>query len=433
MELNYLYMFHALFVLGVVLKLVLIDTVIGAFAGDEEGNVLLKKFTGKDINDLVQRALQLEEGKPSQEFGAAAEEAASSYGGDVVFIVEDEQHAKFLRNKGFDFEISAGYGGVLGLRAKLPELAVEAGFIKTVDEWTTFLNNLTLQMTRMKLRKVAEKRDLLAIQAIRAIDDIDKTINLFAARLREWYSIHFPELDDLVADHLNYARVVAELGSRERITKDALMKLGFGETKAERIEKAGKKSMGAELSDFDIAQIQTLADIMLKMYRLRESLTDYISKVMREVAPNITELVGPLLGARLLSLAGSLENLAKAPASTIQVLGAEKALFRALRTGGRPPKHGIIFQYPEIHTSPKWQRGKIARALATKLAIAAKADFFTGRYIADRLKKELLERIDEVKRLYAKPPQRPQREEARRKPPRKGKKGRRRFKDKRKK
>ena len=134
---------------------------------------------------------------------------------------------------------------------------------------------------------------------------------------------------------------------------------------------------------------------------------------MKEVAPNVTALVGPLLGARLLSLAGSLEELAKLPASTIQVLGAEKALFRALRTGGKPPKHGVIFQFPEIRRSPRWQRGKIARALATKLAIAARVDYFTGRYIGDELKKKLMERIDEIKKLYPKPPKRERREERR--------------------
>jgi rRNA biogenesis protein Nop56/Nop58 len=124
------------------------------------------------------------------------------------------------------------------------------------------------------------------------------------------------------------------------------------------------------------------------------------------VAPIVTELVGPLLAARLISLAGSLEELATMPASTIQVLGAEKALFRALRTGGRPPKHGIIFQYPDIFRAPRWQRGKIARALASKLAIAAKVDAFSGRFIGDRLREELQQRIAEIKKVYAAPPKR---------------------------
>ncbi|MEM4706946.1 MAG: hypothetical protein QXW27_05340, partial [Candidatus Methanomethylicaceae archaeon] len=129
----------------------------------------------------------------------------------------------------------------------------------------------------------------------------------------------------------------------------------------------------------------------------------YIDEVMKEVAPNVRELVGSILGARLIALSGGLEALAKKPASTIQVLGAEKALFRALRTGARPPKHGIIFQSPLIHSSPKWQRGKIARTLAGKLSIAARVDAFGGAFIANKLKKELEERISEIKKKYAVP------------------------------
>jgi len=407
------------------LKVAVIDTAVGAFA-ITEGNELIKEYAAKDINELTSRALKMEEEGYSSEFEKVIEALKSKYGSETEVIVEDESHARLASSKGMKFIIAPGDQLVLAVREKLPELAVEGGYISSVDEWTDFVHKLSTMVTRMKLRKVAQKRDLLAIQAIRAIDDIDKTLNLFASRLREWYSVHFPELDDLVKDHLLYARIVAELGDRSNITVENLVKLGFSEGKAERIAKVAKESIGAELSDFDIRQVKTLADIMLELYRLRQSLTEYVSHVMREVAPNITELVGPLLGARLLSLAGSLEDLAKLPASTIQVLGAEKALFRALRTGGKPPKHGIIFQFPEIHRAPRWQRGKIARALATKLAIAAKADYFTGRFIADKLKKALVERIEEIKKLYPRPPPRaaPERR-PRGRPPRRrrGKKG----------
>ena len=393
--------------MGVVLRVTLVDSVVGALAGDEEGNLLLKQPPeSKDLNLLVERGLRIEEGQPSEEFKEIVNKIVDSYGNDVVFIVEDESHAKYLSSQGMQLELSPGHSGLLKLRTVIADVATEEGFISSPKEWGVFLNNVSLQVTRLKLRKVAQKRDLLVIQAIRAIDDIDKTINLFAARLREWYSIHFPELDDLVADHLNYAKIVLAVGDKSELSVSKLREVGLGSGKSERIAEVAKKSIGAELSDFDIKQIQSLAQTMINLNELRSRLTEYIGKVMVEVAPNITELVGPLLGARLLSLAGSLENLAKMPASTIQVLGAEKALFRALRTGGRPPKHGIIFQYPEIHSAPRWQRGKIARALATKLAIAAKADYFTGRYIADRLKKELIERIEEIKKLYPKPPKR---------------------------
>ncbi len=387
------------------MRVAAIDTVIGAFAIDSEGKVLLKAFAPKDLNKLVERAIRLEEGEISGEFEQLLDEVKKKFSGAEV-IVESDNLAKAVSGKGLKFTVDPGNDVILMLREKLPELGVEAGFIKDVSEWREFIHMLSLRITRMKLRKVAAKRDLLAIQAIRAIDDIDRTLNLFASRLREWYSIHFPELDDLIREHLVYARIVHEVGDRSNITKDKLVKLGVSTQRAERVEKSAKESIGAELSDFDLKPIQTLAGIMLELSKLREYLTEYVGHVMREVAPNITELVGPLLGARLLSLAGSLESLAKLPASTIQVLGAEKALFRALRTGGKPPKHGVIFQYPEIHRSPRWQRGKIARALATKLAIAARADFFTGRFIADKLKKILLERIDEIKKLYAKPPPR---------------------------
>jgi len=383
------------------LRVTAIDTVIGAFAADEKGEVIAKEFVTPDLNKLVERSLLMEEGNPSEEFKRVIEAVA-----DVAteVVVEDEVHAKYVASKALKFKVSPGSQVVLRLRELIPMLAIEGGFIREVSEWRDFIHSLSIQITRMKLRRVAQKRDLLAIQAIRAIDDIDKTLNLFAARLREWYSIHFPELDDLVRDHITYARIVSEIGDKSRIGRDRLVKLGFSSSKAERVERAAKESIGAELSDFDIRPMQTLAGIMIELNRLRDSLTEYVGQVMKEVAPNISELVGSLLGARLLSLAGSLESLAKLPASTVQVLGAEKALFRALRTGGRPPKHGVIFQFPEIHKSPRWQRGKIARALATKLAIAAKADFFTGRFIADRLRKALIERIEEVKKLYARPP-----------------------------
>jgi len=125
---------------------------------------------------------------------------------------------------------------------------------------------------------------------------------------------------------------------------------------------------------------------------------------MEDVAPNIKSLVGSLLGARLIALTGGLTNLAKMPASTVQVLGAEKALFRSLKTGARPPKHGMIFQHTLIHEAKRWQRGKMARALAGKLAIAARSDAFSGKYIGDDLKAGLEKRIKEIQEKYEEPP-----------------------------
>ncbi len=405
------------------MKVYVVEHIIGALAVDEKGEPIAYKPAPKSLDDAVEEALKLERGEIPYAIQQLAEELKKKEGVEKV-VVEDEPIAKYFNSQGFDVELKPGNPVAVAIRERMGELAVKLGYVDSIEAYEKFIREAGIELTRRKLRRAAEKRDQLAIQAIRAVDDIDKTVNLFSARLREWYSLHFPELDELVREHEDFVRIVAELGHRDNITKENLVKLGFSEAKAEKIAEAAKKSIGADLSDFDIKPIQTLASITLELYRLRGELTEYIAAVMKEIAPNITALVGPLLGARLLSLAGGLDELARMPASTIQVLGAEKALFRALRTGGKPPKHGVIFQYPDIHRSPRWQRGKIARALAAKLAIAAKVDAFTGRYIGDVLVQQLRKRIEEIKKLYAKPPARKRKVEERA-PPRR-RRGRRR-------
>lgn len=382
------------------MKIAVMETVIGALAMRDDGT-LVYNIVPKDLGYIIERALRIESGELSQEF---IDLVSKISGPDVVLVVPSDLEASFLAQRGINHVVDPREELVLRLRETLPGVAIKEGLAKSEEEFEMLIYEIAMGVTRSKLRREALKRDLMAIQAIRAIDDIDKTINLFASRLREWYSVHFPELDDLVKEHEEYARLVTTLGFRSQYSVENLSKLGIKGGRAERIARAARESIGADISELDMSKIKLFGEQILSLYELRRDFSDYLEQVMKEVAPNVTELVGSLLGARLLSLAGSLEDLAKLPASTIQVLGAEKALFRALRTGGRPPKHGVIFQYPELHKSPRWQRGKIARALATKLAIAARADFYTGRLIASRLKKLLDDRIEEIKTLYAKPP-----------------------------
>lgn len=397
-------------------RIYIADTIIGSLALDESGNIIDKVLYPKDIGKVVEELIVLSEGKANTALVQLVEQLKSKLGlEDLIIVVEDPEVARELSQKGFKCDAVPAPKPVEDVRRKLPKLAVDLGLFSDEKEYRDYVHALSLELTRRKLRRYAQKRDLLAVQAIRAVDDIDKTLNLFAVRLREWYSVHFPELDDISREHEEYVKIVAEIGFRDQMDVKKLTKLGVSEGKAKRIVEAAQKSIGAELSEMDMDIIRVFANIWLELYELREKLTGYISQVMKEVAPNVTALVGPLLGARLLSLAGSLEELSRLPASTIQVLGAEKALFRALRTGGKPPKHGVIFQFPEIRKAPKWQRGKIARALATKLAIAAKIDFFTGRYVGDELKAKLYERIEEVKKLYPKPPKKEEKKPPKRK------------------
>uniref|UniRef100_A0A7J3ZKC8 C/D box methylation guide ribonucleoprotein complex aNOP56 subunit n=1 Tax=Fervidicoccus fontis TaxID=683846 RepID=A0A7J3ZKC8_9CREN len=379
----------------------LVQTIIGAFLVDENGQTIKSSLAKKSIDDNVEEILRFEEGH----LPSSMAKLISELDKNDEYVVESESLSKMLTKEGFtSISVKRGAEAFRAFRARLPQLAVELGFVKSEEEYQKYVHDFLIEHTRRKLREVAQKRDLLAAQAIRAIDDLDKTFNLFAIRLREWYSVHFPELDELVPKHEQYIKLVFELGHRENFTVEELERLEIPRQKAEKIAEAARKSIGADLSDFDVEPMRIMARMALEMYELRRRLTEYIDAVMREVAPNITAIVGSLLGARLISLAGSLEELARLPASTIQVLGAEKALFRALRTGGKPPKHGVIFQYPDIHKSPRWQRGKIARALAGKLSIAAKVDAFTGRFIGDKLVEDLRERIEEIKKLYVKPP-----------------------------
>ena len=268
--------------------------------------------------------------------------------------------------------------------------------------------NVSNELAKLRVRGAAEKRDLVIAQANQTLDDLDRTVNLFMGRLREWYGVHFPELDRLVEKHETYARLVRDLGYKDNFTIEALERESIPKDKVDNIATVAEKSMGADMTKQDLEEIQALSKNVLKTYELRKNMENYVNKTMEEVAPNTKAVAGALLGARLIAIAGSLQKLAMKPASTIQVLGAEKALFRSLKTGARPPKHGLIFQHSLLHDAQRWQRGKIARVLAGKVAIAARTDAFGGRYVGDILKADIDKRLKEIQEKYKKPP--PQKE-----------------------
>jgi nucleolar protein 56 len=397
-----------------------ISGVVG-FSDNESPEVVVP--ITKDFDEAVDQVMRLDKEEIVPFIKEFYEQVKDKY--DVIYV-DSEKASRILYKAGIrNVEVAASKDAFKKLKSKLPQVLVEKGVFSSIEEFWDYRHKFLTELVRRQLRAFAKRRDLLAAQGIRAIDDLDKTYNLFAIRTREWYSVHFPELDQLIPDHDLYLRLVEKLGIRDNFTVENLLQFGLSKEKAQIIEEKARNSIGADLSDFDIKPIQTLAKMANDMYELRQELVTYIDAVMREVAPNITALVGSLLGARLISLAGSLEDLAKLPASTIQVLGAEKALFRALRFGGKPPKHGVIFQYPDINKSPRWQRGKIARALAGKLAIAAKVDAYTGRFIGDKLVEDLRKRIEEIKKLYAKPPPRKEAPPLKPKPRKEGKEKRR--------
>ncbi|ACB40644.1 Pre-mRNA processing ribonucleoprotein [Pyrobaculum neutrophilum] len=398
-------------------KVYIATDVLGFFAVDEGGNLVDKELYERRPEAIAARLLELEKSNYVPELVSLVERLRDR-GAKVV--VEDPELARKLVSavKGAEIVAESPSPVLVAFRQNFPRYLQAVGL--SWEDYRSFLFEVSDLVTRLKLRQAVEKRDLFIAQAISTLDDVDKILNLIASRIREWYGLHFPELEELVRDNREYVKIVYHIGHRSGITEESLRKIAaeMPEERVKRIVESARKSIGAEMSEWDLAQLKSYAEAYLKLDAYRESLANYIDEAMKEVAPNIRELVGPLLGARLIKLAGGLTRMAFLPASTIQVLGAEKALFRALRTGGKPPKHGVIFQYPEIFRSPRWQRGKIARALAAKLAIAAKADAFTGNFIAPRLKEELMKRIQEIKTLYAKPPPKaPQQQPSAKTPP----------------
>jgi nucleolar protein 56 len=255
---------------------------------------------------------------------------------------------------------------------------------------TALLREAMIALGKVRVKRAVQPSDHI-IQAVRSLDDLTHMANLMMERLRDWYSLHFPELARLV-EQQRFVDLVAEYGRREEMPLE------------------GVESLGADLEPEDLRAIRGLAGLVRGLQRERSGLESYLEEKMRQLAPSIAHLVGPIIGARLISLAGGLEELARMPSSTIQLLGAEKALFRHLRKGTRPPKHGVLFQHPWVHGAPYWQRGAIARGLAGKLAIAARADAYTKRFVGEELRAQVEALMEEIRRTHEKPPEKPRRQ-----------------------
>lgn len=402
------------------MKATVVECVMGVFGFGENNELVDAVLFPKDPVKAAERLAGIEAGRVVDELAKLVENLRKK--GYEAFVFESSRMASSVRER-LDVEVDVVQPSEAGemLRGNLDKIAVDVGFIKRPEEIRAWIHRVSMELTKMRVKKATEKRDLVVIQAIQTLDDLDKTLNLFAGRVREWYGLHFPELSRLVAGHETYNRLVNSLGRRENFTVENLEEEGLPKAKAEETARAAQRSMGSEMEDRDLDQIRAICNHALGLYKVRNSLEGYVDSTMEEVAPNIRALGGPLLGARLIAIAGGLNNLAKMPASTVQVLGAEKALFRSLKSGASPPKHGVIFQHSSLQEAKRWQRGKVARTLAGKLAIAARIDAFSGGYRGDELREDLERRIGEIRERYRKPPSR---KGPARRPSRRGKRGR---------
>jgi nucleolar protein 56 len=269
----------------------------------------------------------------------------------------------------------------------------DSSFIKPQDHGlpADLMQRVMVELGKVRTREPLSE-DKCVAQAIRATDDLIETINLMSERLHEWYGLHFPELADYAVD-ARYPELIAQGGDREEVLKTLEVEL---------------ESVGSEMLPQDLTVIRSFATSLFDLYQRKAELDRYILETMTKVAPNLTTLLSANLAARMVSLSGGLARMARLPSSTVQLLGAEKALFLHLKSGKRPPKHGVIFQHPYINRAPYWQRGKVARSLGGKISIATKVDFYKGEFIGDRLVKEMEIRINEIKEKYPDPPKRAQ-------------------------
>lgn len=285
-------------------------------------------------------------------------------------------------------------------------------FIK-VDEDDVVKAQLGLahQFSRGKCMFDVNREDKPVIQSIALIDQLDKNINSFCMRIKEWFGWHFPELNKIVPDNATYVKVVSLIENKDKLIqefendsneedslKNQLISIVIEPEITQRLFEAAKTSMGSDLSEIDAINIKNFCEKVADLVKFRESLGGYLKDKMKMLAPNTTSLVGETLSARMISHAGSLSNLAKYPASTIQILGAEKALFRALKARtGKTPKYGLIYHSNFIGKAQPSNKGKISRFLANKIAQTSRIDYISDSresVYGEEFKKQVEERLN---------------------------------------
>ncbi len=324
--------------------MILFTTWFGTFLYEDEGVVKSNLFP-KDAKEIARRLNSIAEGK------VLKEEKQLSQGLSRFLVLDDRL-------------------GALGgekIEEDIPDLSCE-DFGLTGD----ILHEAMMILAKEKTDARVTKDEAIG-QAVNALDDLVQSANLLSERLHEWYGMHFPQQRRVLSEGEFIELVVSEC--RKEISEDKA----------------------------DLEPISELALLLGSIHKKKKVLEEFIKNEMDNNIPNMSYLVGPIIGARLMAKAGGLTRLSRLPSGTIQVLGAEKALFRHLKEGSNPPKHGLIFQHPLVHRAPYWQRGKIARAFASKIAIAAKLDEHSDKSMGEELKKKLLDRIEEIKKKYPTP------------------------------
>ena len=356
--------------------------IAGFIAFDEDLQIADYKLFTED--EVVSNLIKIEENEIlDEEIELINGIKLDSFEEDRIIIETTKRKSQYkeLENYG-NIEVKTPNKGGEYLRSNIDKIFEEIGFSKGQDEIIQIYEKLAIH----KIKKSSQEEDKLLIQAINSVDDIDESISKLVERIRDWYTIYFPEMDT-ISNNETYIKLIAESENREDILEN------FNEHFAEEIE----ESTGADIEEDDLLMLKSFAESIYSLQKSRRELETYIDSKMEAIAPNLRDLLGSTLGAKLIAHIGSIKRLATYPASVIQIMGAEKAIFRHLKTGERPPKHGLIFQHPSVRGAKWWNRGKIARNLALKITLAVRKDVFSGEYDPS-IAEDYLKKVEQIEK-----------------------------------
>lgn len=340
----------------------------GFFAFNSENELICKRLFPENeiINRLAEindKQIVLEESEIINDVSSEYDEIIiesnkrlSDYGNDKITIKNPNQGGEYLRSHYDKFDLD--------------------------DE---NLSSIYQNFAIYKIKKESASEDKHLIQAINSIDEIDEAISKLIERIREWYALYFPEMDN-IKNNETYIRLISQNKTKEEILK----------AKPEAFPQ-DMIDLEEDINPDDLKIMNNYAKSIYELQQSRKNIEDYIDSKMESIAPNLRLLVGSTLGAKLISHAGGIKRLAMYPSSTVQIMGAEKALFRHLKSGDRPPKYGLIYQHPQVRGSKWWNRGKIARMLAGKISLAVRRDVFT-KTLDETLEDDFKAKVEEIEK-----------------------------------
>lgn len=337
-----------------------------AFNGEDE-LISEKPFPESEI---INRLAEIDDKKIVLEEEELIKELSDSY--DEIIIESNKRLSDYGNDK---IRIQTPNPGGEYLRSNYEEFGLNDEEIADIYQ----------RLAIYKIKKESASEDKHLIQAINSIDEIDETVSKLIERIREWYALYFPEMD-VIKSNETYIRLISQNETKEKII----------EAKPEAFPD-NVLDLEDDINPKDLAIMNTYAKSIYELQKTRKEIEDYIDSKMEEIAPNLRLLVGSSLGAKLISHAGGLKRLAIYPSSTVQIMGAEKALFRHLKSGDRPPKYGLIYQHPQVRGAKWWNRGKIARMLAGKISLAVRRDVFTKTFDENAFD-DFIQKVEEIEK-----------------------------------